>query len=455
MKSKKLTALVLAAVMSFSALSISALLPQPVGITASAAASGVSVVYSPTGDDVVLPDLTATVTFTKELVEGWWNKDNNARIQVSLYDNNDGLPVGTEKYWIRKRQVGDASGGYYKIKELSNDVYQSLKERGIDDAYAKIDDIDNYAGNYQLPSWTAWGDYADLNYNQSSCYGLYVFYGWRCTTNGSGRCSDKDKILKERNFDVEVKPIDGGSRYQATFGTVVKIAANEEEMAANYQAEQEAAAKKKAEQDANNAKVGHQNNKRASSNATNNAVNANGVFAKNNGEGDAKPVYITSSKNLKGEGRYTASDAQYLFNMVNLAKDEIGLLYDIDMPSGWTLLPGKNALVTLNMDGDHNYNLNKYRVFIYHLKNGKVYSVSGVSKRQSYLLFAANDFSPYVVVLAPADRKRRDVAISGAGTNPPTADASALPVMLLAAASLSASGSVIMRRKRLSNLGSV
>lgn len=129
--------------------------------------------------------------------------------------------------------------------------------------------------------------------------------------------------------------------------------------------------------------------------------------------------------------------------------DMIALVYDVHWSTADRvigLVNGKSAQVTLRFSG---YDTSKYQPYVYHIveKDGggmKRVQIENLDVGKNDVTFYAKDFSPYVLVLVPKDR----ISTGSEYDNPPTGDASAIPVALLASASLSATGAVLLRRKR-------
>lgn len=168
-----------------------------------------------------------------------------------------------------------------------------------------------------------------------------------------------------------------------------------------------------------------------------------------------KGQYTTANydKNKDGDSSEWVSAAKYK-GVLTAAKitdpeKEIFFVYDVHFATNEGiigLISGKKAQVRLKIPSS--YDLGNYDPYVYHIVYGgngmKRVKVQNLDVGKNDVTFYANDFSPYVLLLLPKGR----MSTGSEYDNPPTADASAIPVMLLAAASLSAAGSLLMRRKR-------
>lgn len=130
------------------------------------------------------------------------------------------------------------------------------------------------------------------------------------------------------------------------------------------------------------------------------------------------------------------------FKVVNkdMKDSALAWVYQVTKPAG--LVDGKNARVTL--EAPKGYNPKDYKVAVYHVKGYCTYEkVKGLDIAKTDVTFWANDMSPYVLVLTPTD------AVAGTSTgNPSTGDFSAVPVAMLAAAALGATGFVAYKKRK-------
>ena len=110
------------------------------------------------------------------------------------------------------------------------------------------------------------------------------------------------------------------------------------------------------------------------------------------------------------------------------------------------LYAGKNQRVTFELDGvDGGADLAKFGVSVYHIVDWcKAVKVKNVYTSGNKVYIWVDSFSPYVVTLGDG------TASTGAAdaSNPSTGDFSAVPVALLAAAALGATGFVAYKKRK-------
>jgi LPXTG-motif cell wall-anchored protein len=121
-------------------------------------------------------------------------------------------------------------------------------------------------------------------------------------------------------------------------------------------------------------------------------------------------------------------------------------VFDVQMLDGQKLYSGKNQRVCLELEGvDGGADLNKFGVTVYHIKDWcKAEKIKNVYTKGNKVYFWNDEFSPYVVSLGDG------AASTGAAdaSNPSTGDFSAVPVALLAAAALGATGFVAYKKRK-------
>ncbi|MBQ4396610.1 MAG: LPXTG cell wall anchor domain-containing protein [Clostridia bacterium] len=134
---------------------------------------------------------------------------------------------------------------------------------------------------------------------------------------------------------------------------------------------------------------------------------------------------------------------------VSKSKDDDGVktwVFDVKMVNGEKLYAGKNQRVCLTLAGvSEDADLNKFGVSVYHIKGWcSAEKIKKVYTKGNKVYFWNDEFSPYVVSLGDG------VASTGAAdaSNPSTGDFSAVPVALLAAAALGATGFVAYKKRK-------
>ena len=215
---------------------------------------------------------------------------------------------------------------------------------------------------------------------------------------------------------------------------------SDEEIDANYKAQAEAESK------ADKSETREEYLKKAD--AEHNADGKNGY----NGQGDVRVETTAISK--KKDKEEIDDFAYHACKVANVdSNSSMVWVFDVNKING-DLYPGNNARVTLdltqaNVKGEFvNYDLNKFSVKVYHIKDWcKSSSVKGldISNDTKDVTFWTNDFSPYVVVISP---KEATTSEGKSTNNPGTGDFSAVPVVLLAAAALGATGFVAYRKRK-------
>ncbi len=255
------------------------------------------------------------------------------------------------------------------------------------------------------------------------------FVGWALTKGATTALTDKSDVIKA----------------STAAGTSVVLypvwkPLSDEQIDANYKAQAEAESK------ADKSETREDYLKKAD--AEHNADGKNGY----NGQGD---VRVETTAVSKQKAQDVIDDfAYHACKVANVDHNSSMVwVFDVNKING-DLYPGNNARVTLdltkaNVKGESvNYDLNKFSVKVYHIKDWcKSYSVKGldISNDTKDVTFWTNDFSPYVVVLSP---KEATTSEGKSTNNPGTGDFSAVPVALLAAAALGATGFVAYRKRK-------
>ncbi len=414
MKSKKLIALATAAVMSVSALGVYAIGSNNTGFTAFAGVtySDGSSEAKPTGER------SAVVNLSNAEIEAQWKA---GRIQ-KFFKAKDGSEDGSEKgLWLYNY---DLSNPYY-----SNQVNTSSPAKGSKD---KSDDSSEYS--YRAGFWMFRDNILDLNRMKSNAC---TVYGW--AMNGPvSVTNDKDGEAKVLSGDTILYFNDNE---EIKFYPVYRSLSDEEVMD-NYYANLEAQAKK----NESDSRTNHVAARGWSNNAMNN------VYYIDNGKiGGVTSMHNVVFDPVKSNSAYSEGDVESI-RKAALKKagitDDSGVLtwvYDVDphhLNSGYypenALVNGKNFMARLGLPSG--YKTSGFSPIVYYVTHSGVKEItSNLDVGKTDVMFFTKNLGTYVMILTPGKKKY---------DNPPTADASALPVMLLAAASLSAAGSVVMRRRR-------
>ena len=244
--------------------------------------------------------------------------------------------------------------------------------------------------------------------------------------------TDKDPAKKDSVYKDDDKvylEVDSGDAFKdLTFATVGRTDTDNDTIKKNQEAIDAAAsdAKKAADRDAQLAKLDEENG------ATNNVNTGKGVETKKAEVSD--PVAAGDVSEMWTDG-HALKVAGLDASLSNLA-----WVYDVSKPAG--LINGKTARAQLKLPSG--YTTSGYKVAVYHIKGWcSAEKVKGVNVGTNDVAFWANDFSPYVLVLTPKD------AVAGTSTgNPSTGDFSAVPVAMLAAAALGATGFVAYKKRK-------
>lgn len=401
MKSKRLLSLALAVALSLSALGVYATGSGDAGVTVSAK----SISYN-TETDVKFPDLVATVNFEATDIEKLWKDSHKIQMRYQKKDTDEymwlyesDIPGNKKNLANPDTPVGDPDHGGYNCRML-------LSNFGLDDK--KLD------------------------------RSAYKTYGWMSGTSEDdvkeqGKVSsDKEgerKALTSNSwvyFDVSSMP----SGVTVYFSPVFKELTDEEIVdAMAAKAEAEAVSKVKSSWTDHAYRAAYRNS------AGNNVRNkSSGGIATMFAEAKIQTGEIDTDKNLV----YNKEQIASIKKAVGAEDDEIVFVYNVRVPKDYELITGKKMGVRLQLPSG--YTTKGYIPTVFHAPITGVQKVENFETGAYEVMFFARDFSPYVLILSPGKVDKYE--------NPPTGDASAVPVALLAAASLSATGTVLLRRKR-------
>ena len=312
-------------------------------------------------------------------------------------------------------------------------VTATLTKDSVDAMKALDEDKDN---NITLAEFGGLKDYTDLN------TGTKTFIGWTTEEEGANatKLLNDDSVLftiveKEEkeyvNFGAGVKGtenIDKGAQ-TCTLYAAYKVSTDDKEIAENLKKIEE----RKAKQDAAKSREDHLNEEDKNHNATDNVNTGSGV--------ETKPANVSRKTDPVDPAGDTSANHDLQAAGVNVGANELAWVYEVTAPDKF-MSSTKNARVTLNLpDG---YTTSNYKVTVYHVKGWcSKQKVTGLDIGTYDVTFWANDFSPYVLILTPKG------ATSGSSTdNPGTGDFSAVPVALLAAAALGATGFVAYKKRK-------
>ncbi|MBQ1412985.1 MAG: hypothetical protein IIY93_07330, partial [Clostridia bacterium] len=313
--------------------------------------------------------------------------------------------------------------------------------------WVQLDDATKYVSKEQYESnKSSMSDYfVELNENDTNETAKEKVDAGKVVGNGKAypRCKSSSTICPF------VKDTSGN--YVAAFQTTgTSIAESDEAIYADLERQAEEAAEKKAE----NKKNDYVSGKQSKWNGWNNVLNTSSLqkeskilYIDTNNTGKYGVVYIPPKG---GKCNYTASDVEGLKKICGVTDVEKAYVFEVFMPKGYELLDGKNAVVRLDLDHKAiGANTDGYNVYLYHMVDGKAKRVRKIGWRMYYVVFAANSFSPYVLVLTPKDQKR-GVASTGAVlyANPPTGEGDVVPVAMLAASALCMSCLLTVRKRK-------
>lgn len=442
MKSKRLLSLAMAAVMSVSALGYCAAVKAPVGVVANA-----SVKYSSDEVSIPLEHLQAKVVYTQSEFDALWEKNNALRYFPKIKDDrtlvgNDGKELSEETTgeWLAKYQLSA-----YRYKETD----ESLTKLELEDATKKA--VPFWVPNLKKPKNTAtatyfgWKKIDVKNYYSNTAYEANKTAVVDLVKNVKDE-EEADKVRLHSNDPVELEK--DGDNYAAAFQTVVrKVELTDEAIMAEIERREKEAAEKAETDKKNNSKASYVSRKQGQWNGFDNVINTGkgtkeSKFLYRNSKETAGVVYIPP----EGKGHYSAADVKYLFKICGVTDVEQAFLFDVSVPNGYELIDGKNMIVRLDLPEGITTG---YSIYVYHMVNGYAKRIRKVGWRTDYVVFAANSFSPYVLVMTPNNQKR-GVASTGAVlyANPPTGDGDVVPVAMLAATAIATSCLLTVRKRR-------
>lgn len=427
MKSKKFVAVALSAAIAFSAAYVSraAIAPNTLSVSAAKASVKTTVPYDERKTETLY--VYNSNTKGKELDNAFWDWKN-----------------GGDKYGLSK---ADGEPGYLTFKALKDLV--------------------------NLP------DYPDQSISK--------FKGWGYGSNEGTALEDKDPVRKENGSYVYFREYlnDDGTKKKDSESKIMleNLYAIYERFATDEEAEANAAAiaaaeEEKKEEDertasldrrlwrnyaGNNVKTWWNDPKKDADGNTVKDENGNVVYERKEGYKTAWPraILVTGTNGKFTTERYNKNkdpkedwmtELMYegALKSAKVVKPEATAYFVYDVH--WNaednvigLLDGKYAQVKLSVT---DYDLGAYQPYLYRI----VYTSSGYKRQQvegldvgkKDITFYTNQLCPHVLVLVPKER----LSTGSEYDNPPTGDASALPVALFAAASLSGAGALVMRRKR-------
>lgn len=415
MKSKRLLSFGLAVAMSLSALGVYATRPADTGVTVQAA----TIEYSKVTEKTI-PELVATVEFKADDMNKLWKRDNKIQ-RCFFYDPDTNETAKNNKFL----QYGD---WYY---------YSDLAGNKIDQKDCVGDALISGTGKNSRIELSQIG----LNDNKLKSV-AYKVYGWTVV-----QVNNKSDILDDNNkskIQCEVKSDAEGNKkaiskwvyfnwngkvdkdFTLYFVPVYRKLSDDEIVD-----QQAAQAEAEAEAKANDSRYNHCWGRAYRNSAGNNAIN------KTSG---AVASIAATAKLQTGSGTYSTATINAIKKAVGAEDDELVFVYDVTFDSNYNLIDGKQVMVRLYLPDK--YVTTGYIPTVFHAP------LTGVTKIDNEkldvgtkdVMFFARDFSPYVLILSPGKVEKYE--------NPPTGDAGAVPIALLAAASLSATGAVLLRRKR-------
>jgi LPXTG-motif cell wall-anchored protein len=408
---KKTLALALVAAMTISMASMTAFAKE--------------VTYSNEKTDVKVPEqVVATVTVTGDDVKEE-KVPKTYKVKVGQTVKDTGLTNA------------DSEGNVTEGKTISADEYAKLA-----DQQSKCE-----VSDWETKYYTTFGDLKLKKYDSTA---TKTFFGWAeddgtgavdgvtwsgITTDAKKDPDKKGSVLKDSDKIYWVKGTDGKFTSQE-FVTVGRTDTDDETIAKNL----------KAIEDAKNGGDAAQKEKDrlAELDKKYNADGKNGYDKSTKEDKELQGKYTQKKKGDTGVGMddfYT-----HAANVAGAPVDETKTwVYDVTLPDGTALYSGKTARTTIELDGvKDSADLSKFGVKVYHIEGWcKATKVKNVDVKGNKVTFWSDSFSPYVITLGDG------VASTGAdASNPSTGDFSAVPVALLAAAALGATGFVAYKKRK-------
>lgn len=387
--------------------------------------------YSPEDDKKIPEEVTAQVVLTeKEFkdkggVVGEGTKSYKLaagkKIELTVSQDNSG---GTEPVALDPAVLAILDGT--KLKELIADgtIIEEIAPGAATIEFKKLG-LKTY-DNTATKTFFGWkdGTYQD----ETTC-------DWKTDKDPKSEVhKDSDEITMTRNTDA-----DGDVYYTVDFATVGRIDTTDEAIAKNLE-NIENAKKDKEKAEANKKDLEKWDEEH---NATNNVLkDDNGKDVLGTAEAIVTPMgtkWDNKVANYMGHDDYCRHAAQ----VIGLGEGPGDLydIYSVEAPNG--LLKGKSARITLapisiKNPGDFN-------ITVYHVEGWcKAKKVKDFKIVDNKIVLWGDSFSPYVVVY-----EAKDAASTGAdASNPSTGDFSAVPVALLAAAALGATGFVAYKKRK-------
>ena len=329
----------------------------------------------------------------------------------------------------------------YKAKEAIDSQFAAGADVSLDE-YAKLGENQSKCEAVKGTTYTI--KFGDLGLKKFDNTATKTFFGW---AEGSDTSDDgdfwkqgddpakKDAVVKDDKL-YTYSETEADTGVTLTFSTVGRTDTDDETIAKNL----------KAIEDAKNGGDAAQKEKdrMAELDKQYNADGKNGYDKSTKEDKELQGKYTQKKKGDTGVGMddfYT-----HAANVAGAPVDETKTwVYDVVLPDNTALYSGKTARTTIELDGvKDSADLSKFGVKVYHIEGWcKATKVKNVDVKGNKVTFWSDSFSPYVITLGDG------VASTGAdASNPSTGDFSAVPVALLAAAALGATGFVAYKKRK-------
>ncbi len=329
----------------------------------------------------------------------------------------------------------------YKAKEAIDSQFAAGADVSLDE-YAKLGENQSKCEAVKGTTYTI--KFGDLGLKKFDNTATKTFFGW---AEGSDTSDDgdfwkqgddpakKDAVVKDDKL-YTYSETEADTGVTLTFSTVGRTDTDDETIAKNL----------KAIEDAKNGGDAAQKEKdrMAELDKQYNADGKNGYDKSTKEDKELQGKYTQKKKGDTGVGMddfYT-----HAANVAGAPVDETKTwVYDVVLPDNTALYSGKTARTTIELSGvKDSADLSKFGVKVYHIEGWcKATKVKNVDVKGNKVTFWSDSFSPYVITLGDG------VASTGAdASNPSTGDFSAVPVALLAAAALGATGFVAYKKRK-------
>ncbi|MBQ5544753.1 MAG: LPXTG cell wall anchor domain-containing protein [Clostridia bacterium] len=329
----------------------------------------------------------------------------------------------------------------YKAKEAIDSQFAAGADVSLDE-YAKLGENQSKCEAVKGTTYTI--KFGDLGLKKFDNTATKTFFGW---AEGSDTSDDgdfwkqgddpakKDAVVKDDKL-YTYSETEADTGVTLTFSTVGRTDTDDETIAKNL----------KAIEDAKNGGDAAQKEKdrMAELDKQYNADGKNGYDKSTKEDKELQGKYTQKKKGDTGVGMddfYT-----HAANVAGAPVDETKTwVYDVVLPDNTALYSGKTARTTIELDGvKDSADLSKFGVKVYHIEGWcKATKVKNVDVKGNKVTFWSDSFSPYVITLGDG------TASTGAdASNPSTGDFSAVPVALLAAAALGATGFVAYKKRK-------